>query len=50
MYRTKGIIHTIKDGVVIENALLMKEIERMVKMSKEGVDPENIMTSPFLVD
>lgn len=50
MYRTKGIIHTIKDGVVIENALLMEEIERMVKMSKERVDPENIMTSPFLVD
>ncbi len=50
MYRTKGIIHTIKDGVVIENAQLMKEIERMVKMSKEGVSSENIMTSPFLVD
>jgi hypothetical protein len=50
MYRTKGIIHTIKDGVVIENALLMKEIEQMVRQSKEGVDPENIMTAPFLVD
>lgn len=50
MYRTKGIIHTIKDGVVIENDLLMKEVEKMVKKSKQGVDPSNIMTAPFLID
>jgi YD repeat-containing protein len=36
MYRTKGIVHTIKDGVVIDNARLMQEVERMVAKSKKG--------------
>jgi hypothetical protein len=50
MYRTEGIVHTIKGGVVIENDRLMEEVARMVKASKEGVSSENIMTAPFLVD
>lgn len=50
MYRTNGIVHTIKDGVVIENDLLMEEVARMVKESKEGVSEENIMTEPFIVE
>ena len=37
MFRTKGIIHTIKDGIVIENARLMDEVEKMVAKSKQGV-------------
>jgi hypothetical protein len=37
MYRTRGIVHTIKDGVVIENARLMEEVARMVAESKRGV-------------
>jgi hypothetical protein len=39
MYRTRGIVHTIKDGVVIENANLMREVERMVAESKAGAQP-----------
>jgi len=49
MYRTDGIIHTIKDGVVIDNEAVMEEVARMVKESKEGVGPD-IVTRPFLVD
>lgn len=48
MFRTKGIVHTIKDGVVIDNARLMGEVERMVAKSKEGVGP-NVVTEPFVV-
>jgi hypothetical protein len=48
MYRTKGIVHTIKDGIVIENARLMDEVEKMVTKSKQGVPASNAVTSPFL--
>jgi hypothetical protein len=48
MFRTKGIIHTIKDGIVIENARLMEEVEKMVAKSKQGVPASNAVTSPFL--
>ena len=47
MIRTKGIVHTVKDGVVIENANLMREVERMVAQSKAGVRP-NVVTRPFV--
>ena len=46
--RTRGIVHTIKDGIVMENANLMREVERMVRKSKEGVSPVNVITTPFL--
>jgi hypothetical protein len=48
MYRTRGILHTIKDGIVIENDRLMAEVERMVAESKRGVGPD-IVTDPFRV-
>lgn len=48
MYRTKGIINTIKDGVVINNSKLMEEVAKMVAKSKEGVEP-NIANEPFLI-
>jgi hypothetical protein len=48
MYRTSGIVHTIKDGVVVENARLMEEVARMVAESKAGVGP-NVETAPFVV-
>jgi hypothetical protein len=48
MFRTKGIVHTIKDGIVIENAKLMAEVEKMVTKSKQGVPAANAVTSPFL--
>ena len=48
MFRTKGVIHTIKDGIVIENARLMAEVEKMVTKSKQGVPAANAVTSPFL--
>jgi cytosine/adenosine deaminase-related metal-dependent hydrolase len=46
--RTRGIVHTIKDGIVIDNAKLMEEVARMVAQSKQGVGP-NIATAPFVV-
>ena len=48
MFRTKGIVHTIKDGIVIENARLMAEVEKMVTKSKQGVNAANAVTAPFL--
>jgi cytosine/adenosine deaminase-related metal-dependent hydrolase len=48
MVRTKGAVHTIKDGIVMENANLMREVEAMVRKSKEGVSPVNEVTRPFL--
>ncbi|QXD14741.1 amidohydrolase family protein [Rhodocaloribacter litoris] len=48
MYRTRGIVHTIKDGIVIENARLMEEVARMVAASKQGVDA-NPVNAPFIL-
>ena len=48
MIRTNGIIHTIKDGVVTNNARLMEEVEKMVLKSKQGVPAANAVTTPFL--
>ncbi len=47
MYRTRGIVHTIKDGIVIDNARLMEEVARMVARSKRNAKP-NITNAPFL--
>ncbi|MDH5589551.1 MAG: amidohydrolase family protein [Gemmatimonadota bacterium] len=47
MVRTSGIVHTIKDGIVIENARMMEEVARMVAASKEGVGP-NVTNAPFV--
>jgi imidazolonepropionase-like amidohydrolase len=47
MYRTKGIVHTIKDGIVTENARLMEEVERMVAKSKANATSDAV-TAPFL--
>jgi hypothetical protein len=47
MYRSRGIVHTIKDGVVIENARIMEEVARMVEESKRGVEP-HLVDEPFL--
>ena len=48
MYRTDGIIHTIKDGVVIDNDAMMEEVARIVAESKAGAGPD-IVTEPFVV-
>jgi hypothetical protein len=47
MVRTKGVVHTIKDGIVIENAKLMEEVARMVAESKKSAGP-TIVTEPFV--
>jgi hypothetical protein len=39
MYRSRGIVHTIKDGIVIENRNLMREVERIVAESRQGAAP-----------
>ena len=49
MYRTMGIVHTIKVGIVIDNEKLMEEVARIVAESKEGVGPD-IVTEPFQVE
>ena len=46
-YRTKGIIYTIKDGVVVDNAKVMEEVARMVAESKVNAGPD-VVNSPFL--
>jgi len=48
MYRTQGIVNTIKDGVVTNNARLMEEVAKMVAKSKKNMGPD-IMTAPFAV-
>ncbi len=47
MIRTRGIVHTIKDGIVINNARLMEEVERMVANSKQGIGP-SVVETPFV--
>ncbi len=47
MYRTRGIVHTIKDGIVVENAKLMEKVEQMVAESKKSAKP-NIVLEPFV--
>lgn len=48
MFRKGGIVHTIKDGIVIENAKLMQEVEKIVLDSKRGVEPSAMM-APFVI-
>ncbi len=48
MIRTRGIVHTIKDGIVIENARLMDEVARMVAESKRGIGP-SVVEQPFVI-
>ena len=46
MYRSEGIVHTIKDGVVFENDNLMREVERIVAESKKNARSD-VVTEPF---
>ena len=48
MVRRGGILHTIKDGIVIDNKKIMKEVEKMVKLSKNGTSP-SAMDMPFML-
>lgn len=48
MIRTKGIVHTIKDGIVIENGRLMEEVAKMVERSKRNAPVANSVTEPWL--
>jgi len=47
MYRTEGIVYTIKDGVVVDNAKVMEEVARMVAESKANAGPD-VVNAPFL--
>jgi len=47
MYRTQGIVYTIKDGVVVDNAKVMERVEVMVSESKANAGPD-VVNSPFL--
>ncbi|MEP2668612.1 MAG: amidohydrolase family protein [Cyclobacteriaceae bacterium] len=48
MYRKGGIVHTIKDGIVIENARLIEVVEKIVAESKkEG--KVSAMEEPFVI-
>lgn len=48
MFRTQGIVHTIKDGMVMNNARLMEEVEKMVAKSKEKAPKTDAVRAPFL--
>lgn len=49
MYRTKGIVHTIKDGIVTNNARLLEEVEKMVAKSKASVTTADPVVAPFVL-
>jgi hypothetical protein len=49
MIRTNGIVHTIKDGIVLNNAKLMDEVERMVQASRKLAPPKDPVRDPFRV-
>lgn len=49
MYRTKGIVHTIKDGIVTNNTKLMEAVEQMVAKSKEKAPKTDAVRAPFQV-
>jgi Amidohydrolase family len=49
MYRTKGIVHTIKDGVVFNNARLMEEVEKLVQASRRLAPAKDPVRDPFRV-
>ncbi len=46
--RTRGIVHTIKDGIVIENANLMRDVESMVREAKKTM-PMDQVRAPWVV-
>lgn len=46
--RTRGIVHTIKDGIVIENANLMRDVERIVRDARKAM-PMDIVREPWVV-
>lgn len=47
MRRTCGVVHTIKDGIVTENARLMATVAEMVAESKRDVQP-SMVSAPFV--
>ena len=49
MIRTQGIVHTIKDGVVLNNARLMEEVEKMVQASRKLAPATDPVRDPFRV-
>lgn len=49
MFRTQGIVNTIKDGVVINNARLMEEVARMVESSRRLAPAVDPVLAPFQV-
>ena len=49
MYRSRGIVHTVKDGIVVENDRVMEAVADMVEESWEGSEP-NITEIPFGVN
>jgi len=49
MFRTKGIVHTIRDGVVYNNERLMQEVEKMVLASRRLAPSKDPVRDPFKV-
>ena len=45
--RTRGIVHTIKDGIVIENANVMRDVERIVREAKRTM-PMDLVRQPWV--
>jgi hypothetical protein len=48
MVRTMGIVHTIKDGIVLENAKVLEAVAKMVAESKAGGRKPDSVTAPFI--
>ncbi len=49
MRRTRGIVHTIKDGIVMENANLMRDVEQIVRDAKKTM-PMDTVRAPWVLD
>jgi imidazolonepropionase-like amidohydrolase len=47
MYRTEGIVYTIKDGVVVDNAKVMERVAALVSESKQNAEAD-VVNGPFL--
>ncbi|MGH6978374.1 MAG: amidohydrolase family protein [Brevundimonas sp.] len=48
MVRSSGIVHTIKDGIVMENARLLEEVAAMVQSSRPQGWTADVARAPFL--
>jgi hypothetical protein len=50
VYRTRGIVNTIKDGIVIDNSKAMERVQQIVADSKRDVGKPSVFLVPFVTE